>query len=90
VIDLVQNAGVKIDIIGKVVHEKSSKIIIDGETKDFTPQFRESAYTPIKKAVGEDTPNNFSAMKEAVDIAAKEASNKKRKVVKKLKDEIVF
>jgi hydrogenase expression/formation protein len=56
-------------------------LIADGEIRDFTPRFRESAYTPIKKLVGEKTPQNFEAMKRAVDKAAAQAVERKRRVV---------
>lgn len=40
---------------------------------------RESAYTPIKKLVGEKTPRNFEAVKRAVDKAAAQAVERKRR-----------
>jgi len=46
---------------------------------------RGSAYTPIKKLVGEKTPRNFEAMKRAVDKAAEEAVERKRRVVARLR-----
>lgn len=46
---------------------------------------RESAYMPIKKLVGEMTPRNFEAMKRAVDEAAEEAVERKRRVVGRLR-----
>jgi hydrogenase maturation factor HypE len=38
--------------------------------------------------VGEKTPRNFVAMKRAVDKAAEEAIERKRRVVRKLKDNV--
>jgi hydrogenase expression/formation protein len=58
--------------------------MIDGKPQDFTPRFRESAYTPIKKLVGEKTPRNFDAMKKAVDKAAAQAIEKKRRAVERV------
>ena len=65
----VRNKGVAIDIVGEVKEGKGAELIVGGEIRDFTPRFRESAYTPIKKLVGEKTPRNFEAMKRAVDKA---------------------
>jgi len=45
----------------------------------------ESAYTPIKKLVGEKTPGNFEAMKRAVDEAAEEDVGRKRRGVERLR-----
>lgn len=41
---------------------------------------RESAYTPVKKLVGEKTPRDFEAVKRAVDRAAEEVVEGKRGV----------
>jgi hydrogenase expression/formation protein len=82
---VVKEAGVRIDIIGHVEKGIGAKIIIDGIIKDFTPRFRESAYTPIKKMVGEEEPKNFLEMKHAVDLSAQNAINKKRRVIEMIK-----
>ncbi len=58
---------------------------MNGERKDFTPRFRESAYTPIKKIVGEETPQNFEKMKKAIDLAAESAILKKKKIVERIR-----
>lgn len=81
----VRDAGVEIDIIGEVVEGSGAEITIDGEVCDFTPRFRESAYTPIKKMIGDKEPRDFEEMKRAVDNAAKEAIDKKRKVIEMVK-----
>ncbi|HEX7627719.1 MAG TPA: AIR synthase-related protein [Candidatus Methanoperedens sp.] len=84
ILDCVRRKGVAIDIVGKVVEGKGAELMIEGESRDFTPRFRESAYKPIKKLVGEKTPKNFDVMKTAVDRAAAEAISKKKRVVEKL------
>jgi hydrogenase expression/formation protein len=81
----VKNKGVAIDIVGEVKEGKGAELKVGGEIRDFTPRFRESAYTPIKKLVGEKTPRNFEAMKRAVDKAAEEAVERKRRVVERLR-----
>jgi hydrogenase expression/formation protein len=88
IIESVRKKGVAIDIVGKVVQGEGAELIVDGKSHDFTPRFRESAYTPIKKLVGEKTPKNFDVMKQAVDKAAKEAVEKKKRVVRRIKGEL--
>jgi hydrogenase expression/formation protein len=84
-IKCVRKKGVAIDIVGNVVDGEGAELIVDGKPRDFTPRFRESAYTPIKKLVGEKTPRNFEVMKKAVDKAAAQAIEKKKRIVEKLK-----
>lgn len=88
ILECVQRKGVAIDIVGKVVDGEGAELIIDGKPEDFTPRFRESAYTPIKKLVGEKTPKNFDTMKKAVDKAAAQAIEKKRRVVEMLESKL--
>lgn len=85
ILECVRKKGVAIDIVGKIEEGEGTELIINGETHDFTPRFRESAYTPIKELVGEKTPKNFEAMKKAVDKAAALAIEKKRRAVKRLR-----
>ncbi len=85
ILGCVRNKGVAIDIVGEVKEGKGAELIVGGEIRDFTPRFRESAYTPIKKLVGEKTPRNFETMKRAVDKAAEEAVERKRRVVARLR-----
>lgn len=82
---VVKGAGVAIDIIGRVEKGVGSEIRINGEVKDFTPRFRESAYTPIKKMIGEEEPRDFLEMKNAIDKAAENSIEKKRRVVEMIK-----
>lgn len=84
ILETVQNAGVDIATVGYVEKGQGAELVIDGQRRDFTPRFRESAYTPIKKMVGDTTPDNFEAMSKAVDRAAEEAISKKRRIVEML------
>lgn len=86
IISCVRIKGVAIDLVGKVVEGKGAELIVLGKTQDFTPRFRESAYTPIKKLIGEKTPRNFETMKRAVDEAAASAIEKKKKIVDIIKN----
>jgi hydrogenase expression/formation protein len=81
----VRSADVDISVIGKVVEGTGAEVIIDGEARDFTPRFRESAYTPIKKMIGDENPRDFEEMKKAIDRAALNAIEKKRRVVEMVK-----
>ena len=76
---VVRSAGMQIEEIGSVVKGNGAEIVVAGASKEFVPKFRESAYTPIKKVVGESG-QNFETMKRKVDKAVKEAVRKKDKV----------
>ncbi|WNY26864.1 AIR synthase-related protein [Methanolapillus ohkumae] len=59
-------------------------LIKDGQETDFLPLFREAPYTPLKKAIGENTPPDFEEMRQKVDEAAEAAVLKKARVVRKI------
>lgn len=84
IIRCIRKQGVAIDIVGRVEEGKGAELLIKGEKHDFTHRFRESAYTPIKKLVGEETPKNIEEMKKAVYNAAVHAIEKKREVINKI------
>ena len=83
---VVKTAGVRMREIGRVESgTPESVLIMDGKECDFSPRFRESAYTPVKKVV--DThPRDFDIMKEGVLKAAKAAIQKKQRVLHKLQE----
>ncbi|RPI39440.1 MAG: hypothetical protein EHM53_05775 [Methanoregulaceae archaeon] len=83
--NIVRSAGVKIEQIGRVEAGKSEAVLIShGSEQDFTPRFRESAYTPVKKVVDTDA-RNFDDMKENVLRASEAAIRKKERVLAKLR-----
>jgi len=84
ILSCIGNKGVAADIVGKIVNGEGAELIMGGKSHDFTPRFRESAYTPIKKLVGEKTPRDFEEMKKAVDMAATQAIEKKKHIVERL------
>jgi hydrogenase expression/formation protein len=86
IMETVRAAGVDIDVIGRVEEGSGAELIVNGEVRDFTPRFRESAYTPIKKMVGEDVPRDFEEMKKEIDRAALESIEKKRRIVEMIKN----
>ena len=85
ILSCIRNNGVAADIVGKIVKGEGAKLLMGGKSHDFTPRFRESAYTPIKKLVGEKTPRDFDEMKEAVDKAARQSIEKKKHIIERLK-----
>ncbi|MDK2796191.1 MAG: hydrogenase expression/formation protein [Archaeoglobaceae archaeon] len=51
---VVKEAGVKIEEVGWVEKGEGAYLIENGQKKPIKPKFRESAYTPLKKVVGEE------------------------------------
>ncbi len=80
----VKSAGVKIEEVGWVEDGVGAYIIEDGKKEPIKPRFRESAYTPIKKVVGEEEPPDFEKMRKKIDEAVLKAIEKRRKVLEKL------
>jgi hydrogenase expression/formation protein len=82
---VVKSAGVMMHEIGYVEQGKpESVLMIDGKENDFSPRFRESAYTPVKKVV-DTTMRDFDEMKEGVLHASEAALQKKKRVLNNLK-----
>jgi hydrogenase expression/formation protein len=81
----IKEAGVSVDEIGQVEEGQGAELHIDGRVTDFVPRFRESAYTPIKKTVGQEARRDIEEMKSLVDLAAKRAVEKKRRFVDKIR-----
>ena len=83
--DGIEKGGVRVEEVGRVEEGEGAYLIEDGTEKELKPRFRESAYTPIKKLVGEDKPENFEEMKRKIDEAFEAALRKKELVLKKLR-----
>ncbi|OPY54428.1 MAG: thiamine monophosphate kinase [Methanosaeta sp. PtaU1.Bin112] len=81
----IRKAGVAIDEIGRVEEGKGAFLQMDGRVTDFSPRFREAAYTPIKKAIGQDAKRDVAEMTARVDQAARNAVEKKRQFVERIK-----
>jgi hydrogenase expression/formation protein len=83
---VVRSAGVAMHEIGYVEKGRpESVLIIEGKESDFSPRFRESAYTPVKKVV-DTSMHDFEEMKKGVLRAADFAIQKKQRVLQKLVD----
>ncbi len=85
IIGVIRSVGVNADIVGWVERGEGAYAVENGEIKRLQPRFRESAYTPIKKLIGEEKPRDFEEMKKRVDEAFEKALEKKKKVVELLK-----
>ncbi|MCE5298121.1 MAG: AIR synthase-related protein [Methanoregulaceae archaeon] len=82
---VIGEAGVRIEEIGRIEEgTPGAYLVMDGKEQDFSPRFRESAYTPVKKVVDRH-PENLEAMKMAVAHAADMAVAKKNRVIRHLK-----
>ena len=86
IIKNLRDGGIEIDEIGEVIESKTEgKILLtdkNNNEKAVEPLFRESAYTKIKKVVGEQTPEKFEEMKKNVDNAYRDALKKKEEILK--------
>ncbi len=84
IIRTVEGAGVRIAEIGRVEKGPAEAVLlVDGNETDFTPKFRESAYTPVKKVVDTHA-RNFDEMKTQVTSAADAAIEKKLRIISRL------
>jgi len=82
---IVRSVGVRIEQVGRVEAGKPEAVLIsDGREQDFTPRFRESAYTPVKKVVDTEA-RDFDEMKEGVLKASEAAIMKKERVLARLR-----
>jgi hydrogenase expression/formation protein len=82
---VIRSTGVTIREIGRVESGKpESVLVVDGREQDFTPRFREAAYTPLKKVV-ELQKCDFEEMKLKVRNAADAAIEKKQRVIERIR-----
>jgi hydrogenase expression/formation protein len=82
---VIREANVAVDEIGRVEKGEGAYLRMNGKIADFSPRFREAAYTPIKKVVGQDAERDVEEMTLKVDEAAKNAVEKKRRFIEKIK-----
>ena len=85
ILETVRAANVEIDIIGSVEEGRGAEILVNGVILNFSPRFRESAYTPVKKVHGEENPRDFEDMRASIEMAAEEAISKKRRILEHIK-----
>ncbi len=83
ILSALRNAKIKCNIIGTVVETpKRAELISDGKTKSLQPLYRESAYTKVKKFVGEESPQNKEVLMNKTAQAAQEAIKKSERIIK--------
>lgn len=80
VMNEIRRAGVQVEIVGKV-EGKECVLVRNGKEEQFEPLFRESAYTKIKKLVGENPPSDYAEMLAKIKQSAEQAIEKKKKIV---------
>jgi len=87
IISAINSAGVEITQVGNVVSNPQKAFIVNSknEKTELTPKFRESAYTRVKMAVGEHSPQEKGTFYKGAEQAFQKALEKKRKLVKKLR-----
>lgn len=72
----------KVYEVGSVEKGKGSRIVSSsGRERDFKPRFRESAYTKVKKVVGEGPPKDFKEMRLSIVKAKRGAQRKKEEII---------
>lgn len=81
----IRDVGVKVDEIGRVEEGEGAYLDIDGKRSDFSPRFREAAYTPIKKVIGQEAVRDVAEMTRKVDLAAQNAVEKKKRFVERIR-----
>ncbi len=90
----VGKAGVRIEEVGWVEESSNSEpgayVVENRCKKPIKPRFREAAYTPIKKLVGEETPTDFEEMRKKIDEAVKRAWEKRERVVKMIMERLSY
>ncbi|HVP25466.1 MAG TPA: AIR synthase-related protein [Methanomicrobiales archaeon] len=85
ILRVVKGCGVPMEEVGRVEHGRpESVLVVDGREQDFSPRFRESPYTPVKKVVDRRV-KDFEAMKKGVDLAAEAAIAKKKRILARLR-----
>ncbi len=82
---VVRSVGVRIEEVGWVEDGEGAYVVEDGVKKPLKPKFRESAYTPIKKVVGEEMPKDFEDMVRRLEESFRRAMMKKEEVLRRLK-----
>jgi hydrogenase expression/formation protein len=82
---VIRSAGVTMKQVGHVEEGKPEAVLrAGGKDHDFSPRFRESAYTPVKK-VADTEMRDFEEMKAGVVRASEAAIQKKQRVLSRLR-----
>jgi hydrogenase expression/formation protein len=84
ILRVVRGCGVAMEEVGHVEEGPPESLLrVDGALQDFSPRFRESAYTPVKMVVDRRV-KDFESMRRGVDLAAEAAIGKKQRILARL------
>lgn len=72
-----KRSGVKSAVVGLLERGSGSLAEESGKRRPLDVKFRESAYTPVKKVVGEGPPADLDAMRAKVEAAARRAMKRR-------------
>ncbi len=75
-----QAHGASCQVVGRIDEGSGVYLRRDNKIKQIRPRFREAAYTPIKKAIGDTTPDDWEEMKGFITQAVKASQLKKERV----------
>ncbi|RPI08117.1 MAG: hypothetical protein EHM63_06755 [Actinobacteria bacterium] len=82
---VIHSKGVACAIVGRAeAGTEEAVLVVDGKEQDFSPRFRESAYTPVKK-VADRSVKDWERMKANVARAADAAIAKKERILARLR-----
>lgn len=82
IINDLKDIDIKCSEIGLVDESNEVKFIFaDKKSETILPRFRESAYTKIKKQIGEKTPQDYEQMEIMVKNAAKKSLKKRKEIL---------
>lgn len=77
---------IKVDEVGYIAPGSGAELLSAGERLALKPKFRESAYTPVKRMVGEQADEKeIELMRAQVELAAKRAISKKQQMIEYLR-----
>jgi len=86
IVQLVEKLGIKILEIGQVTD--SRRVLFKSPTGEsfIMPRFRESAYTPIKKVIGEENPLKQNEMEKKIEQSAEQSLKKREKILRYIRN----
>ena len=73
-------------VVGRVEEGRGVYLEERGSRRRLEPRFREAAYTEVKRAVGEDAPEEVEEMRRRVESAWRRALEKKRMVMRYIQE----
>ncbi|MHA1338512.1 MAG: AIR synthase-related protein [Promethearchaeota archaeon] len=81
IINLIKSKNIMVEKIGQTDTSKLIRFVNDKGESDVLPKFRESAYTKVKKVIGENTPEKIKQMESMIMNSFKSAVKKRDEIV---------